>query len=566
MMTRIISMCAPAAVLVALCVGMPGAARAQAQVKISFVGADSTIAVGDPAGTGVSVPYLKISTQLAPGAGSRCTTHLIPSPGFPDIDCLLDPQLFGHECGDGSYFDPPPSYVEVRHCVSNGPRSPVFHTDSSNIVSYAVSTLAFHLEDVSSIPAAGQGTVLFGIPNPPRYALIEENSGSCPSGTALITAKTFSALSSSSRVCVETAQSSNAASVASTVAGYFNDLSTASDVADQDILSTRDAAATMTGNLLLRYVCYVDNDFKIIVCVTDQGKVDLGTVETAAISSVCPTPIDPAKVQQCINRGNQTPFGCAVIGCVEALNALGYQGCVNAMRNELDFLGVVYNEVGARSVCTLIHNRDHYYTAGFLGTPARLCSTSSQRCTVNVAFNTVLGDVRAQAPGVLQGPPAGGVAAPPITSAVPIDTTNPNRLYYLGPDILYSVFGSTLTTQLPRIISNPIRIAVNSTPQSVSYGPIASLRFHTVTCPTATNIADPDHVLVGIAQQCLFTSSDGNLYSIVVGTGTNTRFALLNELTGPRLLGTVQTNLFNLLSTIVAPTGPCTKRICDPTD
>ena len=71
---------------------------------------------------------------------------------------------------------------------------------------------------------------------------------------------------------------------------------------------------------------------------------------------------------------------------------------------------------------------------------------------------------------------------------------------------------------------------------------------------------------MGNAQQCLFTSSDGNLYSIVVGTGTNTRFALLNELAGPRLLGTVQTMLFNLMSTVIVPTVPCTKRICNPTD
>jgi hypothetical protein len=50
-----------------------------------------------------------------------------------------------------------------------------------------------------------------------------------------------------------------------------------------------------------------------------------------------------------------------------------------------------------------------------------------------------------------------------------------------------------------------------------------------------------------------------------IGAGFQTRFALLNELLGPGLIGTTQTHLFNTVGADLSPPpGPPCKRLCNP--
>lgn len=63
----------------------------------------------------------------------------------------------------------------------------------------------------------------------------------------------------------------------------------------------------------------------------------------------------------------------------------------------------------------------------------------------------------------------------------------------------------------------------------------------------ATNDAQPAHVLQGRVQQCINHDTSG-VFSTIIGTGTNTRFAGLNELAGPVLLGAVRDNFKNEVS------------------
>jgi hypothetical protein len=64
----------------------------------------------------------------------------------------------------------------------------------------------------------------------------------------------------------------------------------------------------------------------------------------------------------------------------------------------------------------------------------------------------------------------------------------------------------------------------------------------------ATNTTQPAHVLQGQVQQCIEHDASG-VYSTIIGTGTNTRFAGLNDVAGPILLGAVRDNFKNAVET-----------------
>src|SRR6185503_5085552 len=167
--------------------------------------------------------------------------------------------------------------------------------------------------------------------------------------------------------------------------------------------------------------------------------------------------------------------------------------------------------------CKLIARRSHFYTTGL-----EICNSSeSSLCTRANVVQTLLADVRRQAPNVLQGRPSGSFAASRLTTPMPIDQSNPSKLYYLGG---YIPLGGDFA--IPTNTSNPITVAIGNNPAS---------------CIVGTNIADQDHLLTGIAQNCIYQEGTA-IKSLDTGTGSG-RFALLNELLGPALLNSTQQEL-----------------------
>jgi hypothetical protein len=230
-----------------------------------------------------------------------------------------------------------------------------------------------------------------------------------------------------------------------------------------------------------------------------------------------------------------------VIACVEALNDRGVPGCVLAIATRMGALTSPHVVTAATVACKLIARRQHFYTAPRNGTPLEICnSNESTLCTRANVVQAVLADVRRQAPFVLQGPPSGSFAADRLTTPMPINQSNPSKLYYLGG---YFQLGPDLA--IPTNTSNPITVSVANDPAS---------------CIVATNIADQDHLLSGTATNCIY--QDGTaIKSLVTGQG-NGRFALLNELIGPTQLGSAQQELRNAVHAMFPPPPRPPRPVC----
>lgn len=540
---------------------------AHAQQKMSYVGPESSIEVGDVVGNGQSQSYVMVSTAQGPSEKVACSTHIVTFPDAIDYGCYYDFDE-GFICGSGDILGLPfPTYTVIRTCVISHPFAvSTLRTDSSNVLATTLLYGDYHLDDVSALSNAGDAAVVFGFSTSPRYVRPDENFQSCPTGTVLVSSPRLSSLSATSKLCVETVQPTNGATLASQIGGYFNDLENPSD-ADADIRAAYSVLATATGNILFAYACLTDSDHSLIFCLTSAGKLDLGFRATFELNNACPTPVDNEKMGQCVSRGNQTSIGCAIIACVEALDGLGNSGCRGAIAAQQGAWGIIRRSAAGAAICALIAKRNHYYTASRWGQPVRLCSSAvNPHCTPSFVFNELLKDVRGQAPGVLQGRPVNGIPADPLTTVRPIDTANSGALVYLGPDLFQTLFGLTARIGISTFTSNPIQIVVSSAPETVVFGPDASHLNRSVSCRTATNVTDQDHLLQGDVKNCIFQDGD-YVSSIAVGTGFNTRFALLNELLGPKLIGITQTHLFNTIGTdLPPPPGPPCKRLCNPTD
>src|SRR5262249_11106347 len=160
-----------------------------------------------------------------------------------------------------------------------------------------------------------------------------------------------------------------------------------------------------------------------------QGSVDLPLPNFG--HGLCPVEPDLLFFAQCVARGNQTPVGCGAIACVEALDRLGVPGCTAAVTPHVASPGG--GALAAYWTCKLIAKRNHYYTAPRNGVAMQICSTAdSPSCNKQFVVQRLMADVRNQAPYVLEGPPSYMIARGRLQTPLPIDTSNPSRLYYLG--------------------------------------------------------------------------------------------------------------------------------------
>jgi len=278
-----------------------------------------------------------------------------------------------------------------------------------------------------------------------------------------------------------------------------------------------------------------------LMCVGRRGFVAPAT----AILAACPVKPREDLFSACVGRGEQSTTGCAAIACIEALNDIGFAGCTAATALVVPSVDLRAKAAVGATVCALIRRRDHFYTAPRNGTPTEICSQlDSPGCSLDLVLDEALADARAAAPTVLQGRPVNGIAQPPLTGPLRIDTSNPSKLYYLGNfvDLARLGFSSANT-------SNPITLAASRSLQFISDGRT------TRACFTTTNRTHPDHLLEGQVVNCLF--DDGfSVKSIVVGSGSKTRNALANELAGPFLLGRVQDMLRGRVLARLVRTGP----------
>jgi hypothetical protein len=481
----------------------------------------------------VNDTYLNVAPPLPAGPNLVCRRIVIP------IEVFIRPCSFFNYCPDGTgngvvYI----VRVRCRHINPPAPPPLLPRADTTGTLFRTLRDGSFQVTDVSTLPNSTNTVVSFGFPAGARYGLPSDFNGNCPRGTVLVTSPALQSLGNKS-VCVQTAPTLNNSSLQTQAAQRFASLTANPDNADTDLPALRDLLVSVMGTLISAAVCRTDDQGHIAVCLRNTGNVDLA--ETVAISNgLCPVVPRVDLLSACLDRGNQTPVGCGVIACVEALNDRGLAGCISAVSAPGGVPLSTLTGLVATTTCKLIARRPHSYTAPRSGAGLEICQMSEPLCTRANVVNTLLADVRRQAPHVLQGRPSGGVATSLLTSPMPIDQSNPSKLYFLGgyiqlPDDIL----------IPTNTSNPITVAVGSPGSNVA----------------ATNIANVDHLLVGIAEHSIYPEGTA-IKSRVHGTG-NGRFALLNELVGPIALGNPQQALRNAMQAQFPPPprprcdGPC---------
>jgi hypothetical protein len=316
----------------------------------------------------------------------------------------------------------------------------------------------------------------------------------------------------------------------SQAAQYFSELAGDPGHPGGALSGLRDAIEAAAQLFLTGVVCRTEENSNLTFCVSTGGGISVpGTPGFG--SGACPVAFSTANsaaAAACTARRNQTEFGCNVIECVEELNRRGLTACYQATQTSIGSaipgLNSFWRNAGAATFCALIFKADHSYTADSGGLD--LCSTSDPRCTRSFVVQTLLADVRRQAPFVLQGPPPTILfPAPPLTSALPIDVNNPSKLYYLG-------------FAVPTDTSNPITVSV----PSAANLPIVST-------------ANRDHMLEGVVDNYIFEEG-GKIKVRGVGHGQNTRFALLNTIVGPKAIEKAHRVLESAVQAALPPPPP----------
>jgi hypothetical protein len=501
---------------------------ARAEEAMSYLSPNDVISSETIVNGGQLDTFLNVAPPLPPGPNLVCRRIVIP------IEVFIRPCSFFNYCPDGTgngvvYI----VRVRCRHINPPPPPPLLPRADTTGTILRTLRDGTFQVTDVSTLPNSTNTVVSFGFPAGARYGLPSDFSGNCPRGTVLITSPALQSLGNKS-VCVQTAATANDSLVQTQAAQRFASLAANPGNADTDLPSLRDLLQSVLGTLVAAVVCRTDEEGHIALCLRHTGNVDFP--ETVAISNgLCPVVPRVDLFNACVGRGNQTPIGCGVIACVEALNDRGLAGCISAISVRPGLPPSPARAVAATAACKLMARGNHFYTAPRNGSGLEICQTTNAACTQTSVVNTLLADVRRNAPYVLQGPPSGGVAASLQTTPMPIDQSNPSRLYYLGgyvqlgPDVL-----------IPTNTSNPITVSVGGG------GP---------SCFAVTNTANVDHLLVGTATQCIYQEGTA-IKSLVTGTG-NGRFALLNTLAGPIALGTAQQALRDAVQAqLPPPSGP----------
>jgi hypothetical protein len=504
---------------------------------------------GDVTGDGVGENFMSIASGSAQAA-TVCRQFLIPV-FLPELNC--EPVgAAGHFCQRSLVS---PSFFIVRTIcttVNTPPMDGRMRQDTTGVLNRAILSGEYSVVDASTVSSARDTAVTFGIPGFARFARPEDFGNVCPTGTVQLSAAGFAALGST-RLCVETTTSPAIAQAGVTVNTLLSqiDASPSADTVDINLPRTRTTLEEVLGILLAVLSCRVDLDGITLECISNRGLVTVAGL----IKGLCPTKPDENRFAQCQGRGEQSSAGCAAIACIEALDSLPFLECVAKTSEIVPSMNPITRVHAATIACALIRRRDHYYTVPRSSVPTAICTRGpgTQSCSLDFVLDVLLSDARNQAPGVLQGPPIAGIARPFLTQPLPIDTFNPNKLYYLGNVLDLNIIG------LPSAnTSNPVFIDVNGAGGSVQG------RFGTQRCDLiVTNRTQDDHLLEGQISNCLF--DDGSsVRSLVVGTGTNTRNALANEIFGVLLLGSVQDRLrdevMRALAALQPP--PCSGRNC----
>jgi hypothetical protein len=484
---------------------------ARAEEAMSYLSPNDVISSETIMNGGQLQTFLNVAPPLPPGPNLVCRRIVIP------IEVFIRPCSFFNYCPDGTgngvvYI----VRVRCRHINPPPPPPLLPRADTTGTLLRTLRDGSFQVTDVSTMPNSTNSVVSFGIPAGARYGLPSDFSGNCPRGTILITSPSLQSLGNKS-VCVQTAPTLNDASLQTQATQRFANLVANPHSADTELPALRDLLLNVLGTLVAAATCRTDEQGHIALCMRNTGNVDLPE-NIGILSGLCPVLPRLDLFNPCIERGNQTPLGCGVIACVEALNDRGLAGCITAIaqRSGAPFAPMV--AVSATVACKLMARRSHFYTAPRFGGGVEICQTSEPLCTRNNVVQTLLTDVRRQAPYVLQGRPNAGTAAPLLNTPLPIDQSNPSKLYYLGGMIQLPA-----DIVIPTNTSNPITVAVGN---------------NAADCTAATNIANQDHLLEGIAAHCIYQEGTA-IKSRVTGTG-NGRFALLNELVGPIALGNPQ--------------------------
>ena len=490
---------------------------AAADTKMSYLDPDDQITASSVTTPTGPETYLSFAGKLSPSETVTCRNVFVPI-------------TFFQPCTDFNFCpDPFSVHYAVRHvCTHHGTQpSATLKIDSTGKLWNVLNNGAFEVADVSALPNPANRIVSFGFSPVPSYVNPTALGGRCPAGTVLISSPDLASLGNKN-LCVQITPTNNDALVQSQATARFASIASNPANANADLPALRDVLQSVLGGLVAAVACQTDAQGAIVVCLRNQGHVDLPSTLSFG-HGLCPVEPDPVQYNACVGRHNQTPIGCALIACVDALDALGMAGCVGAISAEVGISN--FTTLAAGTTCALIARRDHFYTAP-AGPPLEICSTAeSPDCTISLVLTYLYADVRRQAPFVLSGPPSGGFARGLLTTPLPIDQANPSKLYYLGAYLPFLNINPNT--------SNPIRVTVP----------------HDTTCIAAVNTADQDHLLEGTASNCIFQSGS-SIYSEVVGQGSNTRFALLNELVGPRTLGTAQLLLKNAIHTRLHPPPP----------
>jgi hypothetical protein len=539
----------------ALCAALGWAGSARAQGYMFEPSSEGAMQWGDVTGDGVGESFMSIDTGSA-AAATVCRQFLIPV-FLPSEQCEPIAGSAGRFCQRALSF--PSFFISRTICttVNTPPMDWRMRQDTSSTINTTIASGAFEVVDASTVSAARDTTVAFGIPYNPRFARPEDFGNVCPAGSVLLSAAGFIPLGST-RLCVQTTTSPSLAQAGATVNALLNEIGTNLSAETVDINLPR---AKTTLEQVLDFVvgvlaCYVDADGITLECIGKAGHVTVPSL----VKGLCPTVPNDAVFTQCAARGEQSTTGCAAIACIEALNSLGYPGCIDATAAAVPTGSRFLSRRVGSALCGLIWRRNHFYTAPITSFPKTICSQQSfPACSVDFVLDVLLRDARNQAPGVLQGRPIAGVARPLLTGPLPINSFDPGMLYYLGNS---GIFDLGMIGLPSGNTSNPIFIDVDrSRSQRVQD------RFALRSCDVAvTNIAQRDHLLEGKAVNCLY--QDGILVkSIVVGTGAQTRNALANELAGPFLLGGAQDTLQERVREElirITPPPPCVGRGCPP--
>jgi hypothetical protein len=487
---------------------------------------DGAMQWGDVTGDGVPESFMSVTTGAAV-ANAVCRQFVIP--------IFLPSELCEPVGGAGRFCQRSiavPSFFLVRTiCVTptSPPMDARMRNDSSNVIFNVVRSGNYQIEDASSVSGARGTTVTFGIPLNPLFATAGEMGNRCPAGSVLLSSPALAPLGGN-RLCVQTSAPPELAQVSAQLGQALSRISSnpTAESVDANVSETQSILDRVISVLPGLFACQIDPDGVTLMCVGRRGFV----APAAAILAACPVKPREDLFSACVGRGEQTTTGCAAIACIEALNDIGFAGCTAATALVVPSADLISKTAVGATVCALILRRDHFYTAPRDGTPTDICTQfESPECSLDLVLDEAIADARAAAPTVLQGRPVNGIARPPLTAPLPIDTSNPSKLYYLGNfvDLARIGLGSANT-------SNPITLAASRSVQLIFDGRT------TRACFTTTNRTHPDHLLEGQVVNCLFDDGFG-VKSLVIGTGTKTRNALANELAGPFLLGRVQDTL-----------------------